>query len=76
MDLKARVKCAKAVMRAKYDYRVAIQEARAVRCSKLEEAEAAYLEALSENMAAKSLQCTMLHREHAKYMHASWRNRP
>ena len=39
-DLKARVKCTKAVMRAKYDYRVAIQEARAVRCSKLKEAEA------------------------------------
>ena len=56
-------------MRAKYDYRVAIQEARVVRCSKLKEAEAAYLEALSENMAAKSLQCTALCREHAKYMH-------
>ena len=68
-DLKARAKCTKAVMRAKYDYRVAIQEARAVRCSKLEEAEATYLEALSENVAVKSLQCTALHREHAKYMH-------
>ena len=45
-DLQARVKCAKAVMRAKYDYRVAIQEARVVRCSKLEEVEAAYSEAL------------------------------
>ena len=67
-DLKARVKCAKVVMRAKYDYRVAIQEARAVRCSKLEEVEAAYLEALSENAAAKSLQCVALCREHAKYM--------
>ena len=68
-DLKARVKCAKVVMRATYDYRVAIQEARAVRCSKLEEAETAYLEALSENAAAKSLQCTALCREHVKYMH-------
>ena len=37
-------------MRAKYDYRVAVQEARAVRCSKLEEAEAAYSEALCKNM--------------------------
>ena len=27
-DLHARVKCAKAVMKAKYDYRVAVQEAR------------------------------------------------
>ena len=54
-DLKANVKCAKVVMRAKYDYRVAIQEASVIRCSKLEEAEAAYLEALSENVAVKSL---------------------
>ena len=55
-------------MRVKYDYRVAIQEARAVRCSKLEEAEAAYSEAISENVAVKSLQCTTLCREHTKYM--------
>ena len=67
-DLQARVKCAKAVMRAKYDYRVAVQEARAVRCSKREEVEATYSEALSENKAVKSLHCTTLHREHAKYM--------
>ena len=63
------MKCAKVVIRAKYDYRVAVQEARAVRCSELEEAEATYSEALSENMAAKSLQCTALCREHTKYMH-------
>ena len=68
-DLNAKVKCAKAVMKAKYDYWVAIQEARAIRCSELKELEAAYLEALSENTAAKSLQCTTLHREHAKHMH-------
>ena len=55
-------------MRAKYDYRVVIQEARAIRCSKLKEAEAAYSEALSENAAIKSLQCTALCREHAKHM--------
>ena len=53
---------------AKYNYRVAIQEARAISCSKLKESEAAYLEALSENVAAKSLQCATLHREHAKHM--------
>ena len=67
-DLQARVKCAKAVMRAKYDYRVAVQEARAVRCSKLKEAEAAYSEALCKNAATKSLHCATLHREHVKYM--------
>ena len=67
-DLKARVKCPKAVMRAKYDYRVAVQEARAIRCSELKEAKAAYSEALSENVAAKSLQCAALHREHMKHI--------
>ena len=40
--LQARVKCAKAVMRAKYDYWVAVQEARAARCNELKEAETAY----------------------------------
>ena len=55
-------------MRAKYSYRVAAQEARALRCSKLKEAEAAYSEALSENAAAKSLHCATLCREHVKYM--------
>ena len=54
--------------RAKYDYRVAVQDARAVRCNELEEAEATYSEALHENIAAKSLHCTTLHKEHAKYM--------
>ena len=54
-DLQARVKCAKAVMRAKYNYRVAVQDARVVRCSKLKEAEATYYEALHENVATKSL---------------------
>ena len=68
-DLNARVKCSKAVMKAKYNYRVAIQEARAIRCSKLKESEAAYLEALSDNAAAKSLQCTTLCREHVEHMH-------
>ena len=67
-DLQARVKCAKVVMRAKYNYRVAVQEARAVRCSKLEEAEAAYSEALHENAAMKSLHCATLCREHVNYM--------
>ena len=31
-DLNAKVKCTKAVMKAKYDYRMAIQEARMIRC--------------------------------------------
>ena len=67
-DLQARVKCTKVVMRAKFDYRVAVQEARAVRCSKLKEAEAAYSEALMETGTAKSLHCTTLCREHVEHM--------
>ena len=67
-DLQARVKCTKAVMRAKYNYRVAVQEARAVQCNELKEVEAAYSEALHENTAGKSLHCTTLCREHVKYM--------
>ena len=67
-DLQARVKCTKVVMRAIYDYWVAVQEARATRCNKLEEAETTYSEALCKNTAMQSLHCTTLHREHAKYM--------
>ena len=55
-------------MRAKYDYRVAVQEARAVWCNELKEAEATYSEALCKNAAAKSLHCATLHKEHAKHM--------
>ena len=67
-DLQARVKCVKAVMRAKYNYRVAVQEARAIRCNKLEEVEDACSEALCKNAATQSLHCATLHREHVKYM--------
>ena len=65
-DLNAKVKCTKAVMKAKYDYWMAIQEARTIRCSKLQELEAAYSVALGENAATKSIQCTTLCREHVK----------
>ena len=68
-DLNAKVKCTKAVMKAKYNYRMAIQEARTIRCNELQESEAAYLEALGENAATKSTQCTTLHGEHVKHMH-------
>ena len=67
-DLNTRIKCATAVMKAKYDYRVAVQEARAIRCQELKEAETEYSEALSQNAVAESLQCTTLHREHVEHM--------
>ena len=67
-DLKARVKCAKAIIKAKYEYRMAVQGARAERCTELEESEATYSEALSKNAAALSLQCATLCREHIEHM--------
>ena len=60
-DLDAKVGCAKVVMKAKYNYMMAIQEARTIRCSQLQESEAAYLEALGENAAARSTQCATLY---------------
>ena len=59
-DLRARVKCAKAVMKAKYEYRMAVKEARVERCTKLEESEATYSETISKNVVAQSLQCAIL----------------
>ena len=67
-DLNPRVKCATAVMKAKHDYRVAVQEARATRYQELTEAEAECSETVRENAAAESLQCDTLHREHAEHM--------
>ena len=40
-----------------------------IRCSELQELEAAYSEALGENAAVRSTQCTTLCREHVKHMH-------
>ena len=68
-DLDAKVRCTKAVMKAKYDYRVAIQEARTISCSQLQELEAAYSKALGENATVRSTWCKTLCREHVKHMH-------
>ena len=71
-DLDAKVGCAKVAMKAKYDYRMAIQEARMIRCSQLQESEATYSEALSENAAMRAMRamrCASLHREHVIHMH-------
>ena len=67
-DLRARVKCAKALMKAKYEHRMAFQEARAERCTELEESEATYSKTISKNIVAQSLQCAMLHQEHREHM--------
>ena len=68
-DLNAKVGCTKVVMKAKYNYMMAIQEARTIRCNQLQELEAAYSEALGENAAMRSTQSARLHREHVKHMH-------
>ena len=64
-----KMECAKAVMVAKYNYRMAIQEARMTRCNQLHELETANLEAMRENAAVRSTWTIELHREHAEHMH-------
>ena len=68
-NLDTKVGCTKAVIEAKYNYRMAIQEARTIRSNQLQESETTYLEALGENAAMRSTQSTRLHREHVKHMH-------
>ena len=68
-NLDAKVGCAKAFMEAKYNYRMAIQEAMMIRCNQLQELETAYSEALGENAAMMSTQSARLLREHVKHMH-------
>ena len=67
-DLHARVECAKAVMKAKLDYRMTVQEARTARCAELQESEVAYSEALGEAAAKKSHECATLHQMHVECM--------
>ena len=67
-DLHARVKCAKAIMKAKLDYHITVQEARKAQCAELQESEVAYSEALSEAAAKKSHECTTLCQMHAEHM--------
>ena len=67
-DLHARIKCTKAIMKAKLDYRMIVQEARMARCTELQESEVVYSEALSETAAKKSCECTNLHQMHVEHM--------
>ena len=60
---------AKAIMVAKYKYRMAIQEARTTRCNQLHELETAHSEAIRENAVVRSTQTAELQREHAEHMH-------
>ena len=67
-DNHTRVKCTKAVMKSKLDYRMTVQEARMARCAELQESEVTYSEALSEPAAKKSHECTTLRQMHAEHM--------
>ena len=67
-DLHTRVKCAKAIMKAKLDYRMTVQEARMAQCAELQESEVAYSEALSEAAAKKSHECATLCQMHVEHM--------
>ena len=62
-DLRAKVKCAKIMIKAKYDYCMTIQEARAERCTELKESMANYSETINENAVNHSLKSTTLHQE-------------
>ena len=72
-DLRARVKCAKIVIKAKYDYCMTIQEASTERCTELKESEAAYSEAINEKHGQPfSQECHALPRTYGT--HAGIRN--
>ena len=58
--LNAKVDCTKVVMEAKYNYRVAIQEAKTIRGNWLQELEIAYSKALGKNAAMRSSQSARL----------------
>ena len=67
-DLHTRVECAKAIMKAKLNYHMTVQEARTAQCAELQESEVAYSEALGEAAAKKSHECATLHQMHAECM--------
>ena len=75
-NLDAKVGCAKVVMEAKYNYRMAIQKARMIRCNQLQESETAYSEAIDENAATRSTQSAKLYRKHVKHMHGLEKQAP
>ena len=67
-DLHTRIRCAEAIMKAKFEYQMAIQEARMARCAELRDSEVVYSEVLSEATAKKSCECTNLCQMHAEHL--------
>ena len=66
--LDAKVDCTKAVLEAKCNYRVVVQETKTIRGNQLQDLEIAYSRALGESAAMRSSQSVTLHREHARFM--------
>ena len=66
--LDAKVDCAKAILEAKCNYRVAIQEAKMIRDNQLQDLEIAYSKALGESAAMRSCHSVTLCREYARLM--------
>ena len=66
--LDAKVGCARSVLKAKCNYRAAIQEAKMIRGNLLQRSEIAYSKAIAEAMALRLSQLVALHREHIRLM--------
>ena len=67
--LDSKVDCTRAVLEARFSYRVAVQEAKTIQGNCLQELEVAYSKALGETTAMRSSKSTTLYREHVKLMH-------
>ena len=74
-NLKAKVGCAKAVMEAKYNYMMTIQEARMIRCNQLQELETTYSEALVKNAAVRFTQSLQNSAGNMWNICTNWRNK-
>ena len=67
-DLHTRIRCTEAIMKAKLEYRIAVQEARMARCAELRDSEVVYSEVLSKATAKKSCECANLCQMHAEHL--------
>ena len=66
--LDAKVGCTRLVLKAKCNYRAAVQEAKMIRGNLLQKSEIAYSKAISKAVALRSSQSAALHREHVRLM--------
>ena len=66
--LDAKLGCGRSVLKAKSNYRAAIQEAKPIRGNLLQKSDIAYSKAISEAVALRSSQLVALHREQLRFM--------